>query len=105
MKKTIETDLLVVGGGAAGLCAAAEAAGAGAKVTVIEILFRYLRDKLLQQRLIFRQDRAEQAALAVLQLHLLFKLMRVGTYSQSAFVIACEGGNVQRDIQRGKFTG
>ena len=36
MKKTIETDLLVVGGGAAGLCAAAEAAGAGAKVTVIE---------------------------------------------------------------------
>jgi len=36
MRKTIETDLLVVGGGAAGLCAAAEAAGAGAKVTVIE---------------------------------------------------------------------
>ena len=36
MKKVIETDLLVVGGGAAGLCAAAEAAGAGAKVTVIE---------------------------------------------------------------------
>ena len=27
MKKTYETDLLVIGGGAAGLCAAAEAAG------------------------------------------------------------------------------
>lgn len=36
MKKVYETDLLVIGGGAAGLCAAAEAAGAGAKVTVIE---------------------------------------------------------------------
>ena len=36
MKKVTETDLLVVGGGAAGLCAAAEAAGAGAKVLVIE---------------------------------------------------------------------
>ncbi|MEG1823218.1 MAG: FAD-dependent oxidoreductase [Cloacibacillus sp.] len=36
MKKTFETDLLVIGGGAAGLCAAAEAAGAGANVTVIE---------------------------------------------------------------------
>ena len=36
MKKIYETDLLVVGGGAAGLCAAAEAAGSGAKVTVIE---------------------------------------------------------------------
>ena len=36
MKKVYETDLLVVGGGAAGLCAAAEAAGAGAQVTVIE---------------------------------------------------------------------
>ncbi|MDO4988350.1 MAG: FAD-dependent oxidoreductase [Synergistes sp.] len=36
MSKTYETDLLVIGGGAAGLCAAAEAAGAGAKVTVIE---------------------------------------------------------------------
>ena len=31
--------------------------------------------------------------------------MGVGTYSQSAFVIARERGNVQRDIQRGKFTG
>ena len=29
MKKVVETDLLVIGGGAAGLCAAAEAAGAG----------------------------------------------------------------------------
>lgn len=36
MKKVYETDLLVIGGGAAGLCAAAEAGGAGAKVTVIE---------------------------------------------------------------------
>lgn len=36
MKKVHETDLLVIGGGAAGLCAAAEAAAAGAKVTVIE---------------------------------------------------------------------
>lgn len=36
MKKVIETDLLVVGGGAAGLCAAAEAASAGIDVTVIE---------------------------------------------------------------------
>ena len=36
MKKVHETDLLVIGGGAAGLCAAAEAAKAGAKVTVIE---------------------------------------------------------------------
>ncbi|MCD8162469.1 MAG: FAD-dependent oxidoreductase [Synergistaceae bacterium] len=36
MKKIHETDLLVIGGGAAGLCAAAEAATAGAKVTVIE---------------------------------------------------------------------
>ena len=36
MRQTIETDLLVIGGGAAGLCAAAEAAGAGIKVTVIE---------------------------------------------------------------------
>ncbi len=36
MSRTYETDLLVIGGGAAGLCAAAEAAGAGAKVTVIE---------------------------------------------------------------------
>ena len=36
MKKVYETDLLVIGGGAAGLCAAAEAAGAGANVTVIE---------------------------------------------------------------------
>ena len=36
MKNAYETDLLVIGGGAAGLCAAAEAAAAGAKVTVIE---------------------------------------------------------------------
>ena len=36
MKKTYETDLLVIGGGAAGLCAAAEAAAAGAKVLVAE---------------------------------------------------------------------
>ena len=36
MSKVYETDLLVIGGGAAGLCAAAEAAKAGAKVTVIE---------------------------------------------------------------------
>ena len=36
MKKVVETDLLVIGGGAAGLCAAAEAAGAGANVMVIE---------------------------------------------------------------------
>ena len=36
MKKAYETDLLVIGGGAAGLCAAAEAAAAGACVTVIE---------------------------------------------------------------------
>lgn len=36
MKKIIETDLLVVGGGAAGLCAAAEAASAGVGVTVVE---------------------------------------------------------------------
>lgn len=36
MRKTIETDLLVVGGGAAGLCAAAEAASAGVGVTVVE---------------------------------------------------------------------
>lgn len=36
MRKVCETDLLVVGGGAAGLCAAAEAAAAGANVTVIE---------------------------------------------------------------------
>lgn len=36
MKKTIETDLLVIGGGAAGLCAAAEASAAGVGVTVIE---------------------------------------------------------------------
>lgn len=36
MKHTIETELLVVGGGAAGLCAAAEAAASGTKVTVIE---------------------------------------------------------------------
>lgn len=34
--REISTDILVVGGGAAGLSAAAEAAGAGAKVTVIE---------------------------------------------------------------------
>lgn len=36
MKKILETELLVIGGGAAGLCAAAEAASAGAGVTVIE---------------------------------------------------------------------
>lgn len=36
MKKVVETELLVVGGGAAGLCAAAEAASAGVDVTVIE---------------------------------------------------------------------
>lgn len=36
MKMTVSTDLLVVGGGAAGLCAAAEAARAGARVMVIE---------------------------------------------------------------------
>ena len=36
MKNAYETDLLVIGGGAAGLCAAAEAAAAGANVTVIE---------------------------------------------------------------------
>ena len=36
MSKVYETDLLVVGGGAAGLSAAAEAAKAGAKVLVIE---------------------------------------------------------------------
>ncbi|MEG1824517.1 MAG: FAD-dependent oxidoreductase [Cloacibacillus sp.] len=36
MKNVQETDLLVIGGGAAGLCAAAEAAAAGAKVTIIE---------------------------------------------------------------------
>ena len=36
MKNAYETDLLVIGGGAAGLCAAAEAAAAGADVTVIE---------------------------------------------------------------------
>lgn len=36
MKKIIETELLVVGGGAAGLCAAAEAASAGVAVTVVE---------------------------------------------------------------------
>ncbi|MDL2297623.1 NAD(P)/FAD-dependent oxidoreductase [Synergistaceae bacterium OttesenSCG-928-D05] len=36
MRKTLETELLVIGGGAAGLCAAAEAAGAGVKTTVIE---------------------------------------------------------------------
>lgn len=36
MKRILETELLIVGGGAAGLCAAAEAAGAGVGVTVIE---------------------------------------------------------------------
>lgn len=36
MKKILETDLLVVGGGAAGLCAAAEAAAAGVNVIVAE---------------------------------------------------------------------
>ena len=36
MKRVQETDVLVIGGGAAGLCAAAEAGAAGAKVTVIE---------------------------------------------------------------------
>ncbi|MDO5562887.1 MAG: FAD-dependent oxidoreductase [Synergistaceae bacterium] len=36
MSKIVETDLLVIGGGAAGLCAAAEAAGAGANVLVVE---------------------------------------------------------------------
>lgn len=36
MNKIVETDLLVIGGGAAGLCAAAEAAGAGANVLVAE---------------------------------------------------------------------
>jgi len=36
MKMTVKTDLLIVGGGAAGLSAAAEAASAGAKVTVLE---------------------------------------------------------------------
>lgn len=36
MNNLVETDLLVIGGGAAGLCAAAEAAGAGAKVLVME---------------------------------------------------------------------
>ncbi|MGI6784275.1 MAG: NAD(P)/FAD-dependent oxidoreductase [Aminivibrio sp.] len=34
--KTLSTEILVIGGGAAGLSAAAEAAGAGASVTVIE---------------------------------------------------------------------
>ena len=36
MGKQIETDLLIVGGGAAGLCAASEAAGAGAQVLLVE---------------------------------------------------------------------
>lgn len=36
MKHVIETDLLVIGGGAAGLCAGAEAAAAGVGVTIIE---------------------------------------------------------------------
>lgn len=36
MKQTIDTELLVIGGGAAGLCAAAEAAAAGVNVTVLE---------------------------------------------------------------------
>ena len=36
MNNLVETDLLVIGGGAAGLFAAAEAAGAGAKVLVME---------------------------------------------------------------------
>lgn len=36
MRKIIDTDLLVVGGGAAGLCAASEAAAYGVGVTVIE---------------------------------------------------------------------
>lgn len=36
MSKVIETELLVVGGGAAGLCAAAEAAKAGVRVTVMD---------------------------------------------------------------------
>ncbi len=36
MKDIRETDLLVIGGGAAGLCAAAEAAAAGANVLIVE---------------------------------------------------------------------
>lgn len=36
MRKVTETDLLVVGGGAAGLCAASEAAAAGAHVLVVD---------------------------------------------------------------------
>ena len=34
--KTLSTEILVIGGGAAGLSAAAEAASAGAKVMVVE---------------------------------------------------------------------
>lgn len=34
--KEFSTDILIIGGGAAGLSAAAEASAAGAKVTVIE---------------------------------------------------------------------
>lgn len=36
MNNQVNTDLLVIGGGAAGLCAAAEAAGSGANVMIIE---------------------------------------------------------------------
>ncbi len=76
-----------------------------AEITVVKILFGDLCDELSQLGLIFRQDRTAQAAIAVFHLHPLFKLVGIGAYRKSTFVIAIKRGNIQRHIQRGKLTG
>ena len=74
-----------------------------AEVTVVEILFGDLCDKGAQQRLIFRQDRAEQTALPIFQRHPLFKLLRIRAYRKPRFVVAAERRQIEGDVQQGKL--
>ena len=75
-----------------------------AKVAVIKIFFGDSRNELLKLWLIFWQNRAEQAAFTVFQFYPLFQLMWIRAHCQPALVIAFKRRDIQRDVQRGKFT-
>ena len=75
-----------------------------AKIAIVKILFRYLRDERAQLRFIFRQDRAEQCALPVFHLHPLLQLQRIRADRKAALSVTLERRDIQRDVQSRKLT-
>ena len=74
-----------------------------AKIAIIKILFRDLRDKGPQLGLIFRQNRAEQGAFPILHLNPLFQLQGIRADRQTALSVSFEWRDIQGHVQRRKL--